>query len=438
MAESLLTEFQTAYRNLELGPLLDQKDLDRFRVDYSGNILAELEQLIEDSDTADSKVIFSGHRGCGKSTLLATLSRSPVLNDRYVVVMFSIADTVENSDIDHVNILFAIAVKLMRFAETSQPPIPISQATQDALYRWFAEQTQTDVKEVKGEASFGLNLLKLIELKLLTNASTRKEIKQKFERNASELVGQLNTIAATIRTAAKKETIVVIIDDLDKLDLAVVKPIFKDNIKALCLPGFHIIYTIPIAALRDKEILPMIQSEMNDRIIRMPVLKLLPKEEVHQPNAPLNPEVLDILCAILHKRIPAHLLDRQVAERLVFYSGGVLRELMRIATGCCRLCLLQIRRESRDNTVERQDITIKPAILDEAVNNLRNDFALQLGKADYGILQAVYNELMPDDPTQKEFLDLLHGLHVLEYRNRKAWYDVHPIVVELLSDRGLI
>ena len=331
------------------------------------------------------------------------------------------------------NILFAIAVKLMRFAETSQPPIPIAKTTQEAIYRWFAEQTQTDVKEVKGEASFGLSLLKLIELKLLTNASTRQEIKQKFERNASELVGQLNTIAATIRTAAKKETIVVIIDDLDKLDLAVVEPIFKDNIKALCLPGFHIIYTTPIAALRDKELLPVVQSEMNDRIIRMPVLKLLPKEDVHKPDATLNPEVLDILCAILHKRIPAHLLDRQVAETLVFYSGGVLRELMRIATECCRLGLLQIRRER-----ERQDIMINDQILDAAVNKLRNDFALQLGKADYSILQEVYNDLMPDDPTQKEFLDLLHGLHVLEYRNRKVWYDVHPIVVELLSDRGLI
>jgi hypothetical protein len=431
MSEPLLTEFQTAYRNLELGPLLDQKDLDRFHVDYNEDILAELEQLIEDSDTRDSKVIFSGHRGCGKSTLLSALSRSPALVDRYVVVMFSIADTVENSDIDHVNILFAIAVKLMLTAETSRIPIP--KTTQEVIYRWLAEQTQTDVKELKGEASFSVNLLEVIQLKLLTNASTRKEIKQKFERNASELVAQLNVIAAALRSAAKKETILVIIDDLDKLDLAVVKPIFKDNIKALCLPGFHIIYTIPIAALRDKEILPMVESEMNNRIVGMPVLKLLSKEDVHKPSAKPKPEVLDVLCAILHKRIPDHLLDRAVAETLILSSGGVLRELIRIATESCRRCLLLIRREPT-----RQDIMIDEQILDDAVNKLRNDFALRLGKLDYDILQKIYTELMPDDPTQKEFLDLLHGLHVLEYRNRKVWYDVHPIVVELLSDRGLI
>ncbi|PSB28100.1 P-loop NTPase fold protein [Stenomitos frigidus] len=431
MAEPLLTAFQTAYRNLELGPLLDPESLARFHVDYSEDILDQLVQLIVDSDTADSKVVFSGHRGCGKSTLLSALSRSPELADRYVVVMFSIADTVENSDIDHVNILFAIAVKLMLAAETSQIPIPKS--TQAVIHRWLAEQTQTDVKELKGEASVNVNLLEVIQLKLLTNAGTRKEIKQKFERNASELVAQLNIIAAALRTAAKKETILVIIDDLDKLDLAVVKPIFKDNIKALCLPAFHIIYTIPIAALRDKEILPMVESEMNNRIVNMPVLKLLPQAEAHNPHAKPKPEVLDLLCAILHKRIPDQLLDRAVAETLIFYSGGVLRELIRIATESCRRCLLQIRREPT-----RQAITIDEKVLDEAVNKLRNDFALRLGKLDYAILQQVYTEFLPDDPTQKEFLDLLHGLHVLEYRNRKVWYDVHPIVVELLSDRDLI
>jgi len=36
---------------------------------------------------------------------------------------------------------------------------------------------------------------------------------------------------------------------------------------------------------------------------------------------------MDILCEILHKRIPDHLLDRQTAEKMIRYSGGVLREL---------------------------------------------------------------------------------------------------------------
>jgi hypothetical protein len=38
----------------------------------------------------------------------------------------------------------------------------------------------------------------------------------------------------------------------------------------------------------------------------------------------------------------------------------------------------------------------------------------------------------------EEFLSLLHGLHVLEYENDDLWYDVHPIVVDLLKRKKLI
>jgi hypothetical protein len=33
---------------------------------------------------------------------------------------------------------------------------------------------------------------------------------------------------------------------------------------------------------------------------------------------------------------------------------------------------------------------------------------------------------------------LLHGLHVLEYRNDQVWYDLHPIVIDLLKLKELI
>ena len=429
MADNLLTLFQTAYRNLDLLPLLNQKDLDRFGVKYGEQVIEELVQLVEDSGAADSKVIFSGHRGCGKSTLLAEFSRSPLMGDRYFVVLFSIAKVIEISDVDHINILFAIALNLMVEAEKHRVDIPKS--TQDAIYKWFAEQTKTDFKEIKGEAKAGFNLLNAVSLQLQTNAGVRREIKQKFERNTSELVSQLDIIAAVLQAATKK-TILVIIDDLDKLELSVVRPIFRDNIKTLCLPGFHIIYTIPMATLRDKDILPTIQTETNNQLVSMPVLKLFTKDECRNPNAVPNPEVMDILCEILHKRTPDYLLDRQTAEKMIRYSGGVLRELIRIANGCCRICLRLIRRDPT------RAIVINEAILEEAVNKLRNEFSLPLGKVDYEILPKVYADLMPDDPTQKEFLALLHGLHVLEYRNRRPWYDVHPIVVELLTDRNLI
>ncbi|MEM8779257.1 MAG: hypothetical protein AAGF26_10365 [Cyanobacteria bacterium P01_G01_bin.49] len=57
------------------------------------------------------------------------------------------------------------------------------------------------------------------------------------------------------------------------------------------------------------------------------------------------------------------------------------------------------------------------------------------------VLLTIYTQFNPDnkdDDERQKFLDLLHGVYVLEYRNADLWYDVHPIVADLLKRRGLL
>ncbi|TVP55302.1 MAG: ATP-binding protein, partial [Nodularia sp. (in: Bacteria)] len=399
MSKDLLKSFQEAYRNLELLPLSQERDLRDFRVDYGGDTIDELEQLVEDSPSSDGKIIFTGHRGCGKSTLLAEFSRN--IHDRYFVVFFSIADKIEMSDVNHINILYAIGLNLMLEAEARQVNIP--QSTKDGLEKWFTTRTRTEVNSIQAEASNNNSIFQLISTKLKVDSTIRNEIKQEFERKISELVAQLNIIAASIQAAYKKD-VLVIIDDLDKLDLSVVNNIYKDNIKALCLPGFRIIYTIPIAALRETALKPIIENETNDQVVVMPVLKLFHKGDSRQPDIQPRQETFDILCKILQKRIQPELIEPEIAKNIALNSGGVLRELIRIANECCRICLRLIRRQPDEIVV------INAGILDQAINKIRNDFSLPLGSAEYKILQNTYQNFKPEDPKEQEFLDLLHGL----------------------------
>lgn len=157
MSGDRLAQFQEAYRNLDLLPLIEQRDLEKFRVAYGLEILAELQQLVEDDDSRDGKIVFSGHRGCGKSTLLAEFGRQ--CQDRgYFVVFFSIADTMEMSDVDHTNILFAIAVNLM--AEAEKQDVEIPKSSKDSICRWFAQKTRIETETPIGaEVSVGFDLL---------------------------------------------------------------------------------------------------------------------------------------------------------------------------------------------------------------------------------------------------------------------------------------
>lgn len=424
--QDLLTSFRQAYNNLEILPLLEQEDLDNFRVDYGGEALEELEQLVEDSPGGNGKIVFAGHRGCGKSTLLAEFSRQ--MRDRYFVVFFSISDMIEMSDVNHINILFAIAVKLMEEAENQQ--LEIKSSLKDSFYKWFAKRTRTETEEIGAEVAVGFNLFKIITGKLKTEAKIRDEIKQEFIRNVSDLVATINEIAAVIETSTENRQVLVIIDDLDKLDLAVAKEIYQSHIKALFQPNFQIILTVPISVLRDVSLAATIQTETNNQVVQMPVSKLFKKGERREAGAKPQPLPLATLKEVLAKRISAELVEPETIEKVIVYSGGVLREVIRIANECCRICLRLVRRNPQDSSIK-----INHQVLTEALNKFKLDFDTRIGNADYEILENTYIEFKPNDPADQRFRDLLHGLYILEYRNAKLWYDVHPIVADLLKER---
>ncbi len=422
----LLESFREAYRNLELLPLLTERALEKFWVEYGTETMEELEQLVEDSPSGDSKIIFAGHRGCGKSTLLAKFGRQ--MADRYFVVFFSISDSIEMSDVNHINILFAIAVRLMEEAQKQE--VKIKSSTKDQFYKWFAKRTRTETEEFKAETSAGFDLFKIITGKLKADATIREEIKQEFLRKISDLIARINEIAAVVQNASQKE-ILVVIDDLDKIDLAVVRQVYEEHIKALFQPNFRIIFTIPISALREVRMAGTLTTETNNQIVTMPVSKLFKQGERRLPNSVSISEPTAMLTDVMYKRISQELIEPETVNQIIIYSGGVLRELVRITNECCRICLRLIRRKKDD-----LEIKINAEVLEEAITNISIDFDTRIGTADYEILNKTYEEFKPNDPKEQRFLDLLHGLYVLEYRNAKLWYDVHPIVTELLQEKG--
>jgi len=424
MSKILLESFRTAYANMELSPLITPKEVENFRVEYGTEVLEELEQLVEDDPNGSGKIIFTGHRGCGKSTLLAEFCRQ--MDDRYFTVFFSISDLIEMSDVNHITILFAIAVQLMDAAEKQE--IPIKQSIKESFYNWFATKTKTKIDEVGASGSVGFDLFKMIQGKLKADATIREEIKQEFIRKVSDLVARINEIAAVVRQGANKDVIVVI-DDLDKLDLGVVRQLYQEHIKALFLPSFRMILTTPISAMREVSLAATVETETNNQVVFMPVTKLFKRGESRKADAVAKAEPAARLKEVLAKRLGSELIEPETLDRVVAYSGGVLRELIRIANECCRICLRLVRRNPE------AAVKINAEVFEEAINKLRIDFDTRLGTTDYEMLMATYRDFKPADPKAQGFLDLLHGLYVLEYRNAVLWYDIHPIVLELLKQR---
>ncbi len=77
-------------------------------------------------------------------------------------------------------------------------------------------------------------------------------------------------------------------------------------------------------------------------------------------------------------------------------------------------------------------------MLNQALDILRNEMTITLSKTDREILKQTYLNYRPDDPKKQEFLDLLHNIYAIEYRNTESWYDLHPLVIKQLIQEKMI
>jgi nucleoside-triphosphatase THEP1 len=427
MVSDRYAQFIAASKNLDLFPLLDPEAIEKFRVPYGEMILAKLRGEILAAGDA-GKLIFTGHRGCGKSALLAQLPRRMQKDDLFVS-FFSIADMVEMSDVDHINILYSIALKLL--SRATELRLPITDSTKDTLLNWFTQtKSRTYSDQLQGKLAAGVDVFGFLTGQLQKEQTFREEIRETYKRSVADLAKQIDLIAAAIYSATRKK-VLVIIDDLDKLDLPVVKAIFQENVNALFSPNIRILFTIPISVIREPQIYAGLVA--NSRIVLLPVAKFFTRETAHQPKAAPIEENVAMLERVLQRRIPETLIEPHIIRQIVLQSGGVLRELVRLCQECCRECLLVL-----DLEPETPEVKINNATLAEAIKSLRNQYARPIGTHRYNLLAETYQHFTPPDAESEEFLELLHGLYVLEYENDDLWYDLHPLVADILRRKGLI
>jgi hypothetical protein len=432
MPSSLLfQQLNTIQNNFDLQPLLDLEKLKAFGVEYDRGILADLNIMLEPNNDRyiPIKKFFAGHRGCGKSTLLSECAHNQ--EDRYFTVFFSIGDITGLADVDHTNILFAIGVSMLATAVEKGVEIPI--AIKDYLDRWF-----NSVLQIKREIEGGsLNLdLKVIKFKLQRETETREEIRKKFEKKIEDLINKLNEIAAIVEDINQKP-VLVIIDDLDKIsDPNLALSIYSHNVNALIAPQFSIIYTLPIAFYRNLEIMGSLESILAEPVLLMPVLKLVPQEKRRSIPFDFTSPAIETLHQAIDRRLPdgfKQIIEPAIAREIVLMSGGVLRELIRIVYRC-----LEVAKKQAFSDPNLITLTIDRPIFIEAIRKIRLEFQPALGQLSYEILTTTYQDFNPKDPANADFLNLLHRLYILEYQNDDMWYDVHPIIENLLRRQNLI
>jgi len=344
------------------------------------------------------KFLFVGSRGNGKSTELNRLSE--LVSDTLFVVSFSIRDKLDMLDVDYADILLVIATEIYESVSDK-----LSKQLRDYLDAW-SEKIVEQVKEKQGGLEFGAGFWAIVNLagKVKTQATTREVTRGVMKPRLSDLIDAINKIIIDAERELGKR-ILVIIDDLDKINLEMSERLFYERGAELTQPICKIIYTIP-QPLQFSNTIRQIVLEYFDDCVRLPNIK------VKKRNGEVDRSGYEVMREVALRRMEEDLITEEAMDEAIKSSGGVLREFIRIIRDAANIANMEDRSRIEEGDVVR------------VVTDIRNDYIRILNRDDIKILKEVARTKEKTD--EERFQDLLLSLAILEYANDEVWYDIHP------------
>lgn len=384
------------------------EELDNFFVQRTESPIDEIEVLLEDSSGPET-FLFTGHRGSGKSTELSRLGQR--LGGDFRVIQYSVKDTLNLFELTHVDVLFSMAVELIKVA--TEEEIDIREDVLEHVWAFTREITRetelrsTDASDVG--AKLNMQILQL-SAKYRTEEATRSVVREQIDRRISDLLENIEVLGMEIETQVGVPPII-IVEDLDKTDLETARNLFYDYGGMLSDPPLYLIYTFPMP-LRHTNEYPQVRQTFTNAVV-------FPNIKTRYRDGTPYEAGLRATKKIITNRLDESLITDNALDRLAELSSGIPRELLILAR---RSCLT-----ARVNKDER----ITEEAVEKAATEQRKEYQVILSREQKKLLSAVHasNQINNDEAHRA----LLHNLSVLEYQNGEVWYDVHPLAQHLID-----
>ncbi len=398
-------------------PLIN-KELEDFYVRREDSPVDELVNSLA-TDDEPSQYLVAGHRGGGKTTELRRLEQKCAQD--YTVVWVDTDTALDKFNIGHAEVPVLIGMQVVQRLKDVGWKLP--QKLEKELLESLKKITYQDKVTGGGE----LQLPKLFQdLGMLLKVGFQRETTRTLEVKPvlGEIINKVNEIIAAAQR--DKPKLLVIVDGLDRKEYSIAQKMFSSSL--LTDLQCHICYAIPI----DLRYSPSFRQTMEGftRCLDLSNIAVFKCDEMARPTT--NPDRVGrhILMEVVQKRLAtlgdayANLFEPQAMDLLCEKSGGVLRDLVRLARMACQVALS--RRVSR----------IDRSIAEEAVREEHRMYMIE----DYHFpeLETVHrtgklssNEF--DSPKDGRIVicnELLHNKFILGYNDKKyeRWFDVNPML----------
>lgn len=368
----------------------------------------------------ESVQLLSGFRGTGKSTELRRLRTR--LNARgYLVVLIDLEE--------HVNLTEAIDVSdfLMVLAGAfgdalSAPDLLDADPGRETYWQRavaFLTRTQVELPEISEQG---------IKASLKSDPTFRQRLQKQMSGHVGALVENVRrffteSIAALRRKHGAEAEVVLLVDSIEHVRgtsenaervQASVENLFAGHADKLRLPGVHVVYTVPPYL--------MVRYQNLGMLYGAGAVQMFPAVRIHNRKGELHKEAVEALRRVVMRRHEDAMRlfgNDELLDEVILASGGHLRDLMRL--------LAEVIRGARALPVDE-------ATVEHALNRTRTEF-LPIANNDARWLARIaetHEAALEDVSRAKDLARFLDTHVVLCYRNGAEWYDVHPLIKEVV------
>jgi hypothetical protein len=403
------------FHNFNPEKALSNGDLEKYYVEIEKNgerirqLKTQLKLCLQEHEPV--KLLFMGHRGSGKSTALNKLVAE--LDDSFFIVYYDIISLVDPNDVSYTEVLLSMLARFIDIADAED--IGLSEELTQRIDTWGRTliKAETSVQGVERDAGVG-GRFKFAELfsRIKNESETRTEIRKEIKPRVSGLINIINdTIAEIEINDPHDRQVLIIIDNLEKVELENAAEIFAKHSIQLTQLLCNIIYTFPIA-LRSSDSYTQIRFNYSD-VIMYPNIKICDRNpEDGKPPSDMVLQNREFMKTMFDRRGNRELIEPEALEYAIEMSGGLVREYIRII------------RDAALNSIAFGKESIDMDCVQDVINDLKNAYRSQLSDEDYETLESVIQT--KQIKRDKILVRLLNNLSVLEYA--KGGFDVNPVV----------
>jgi hypothetical protein len=362
----------------------------------------------------EKHILFFGHIGIGKTTELRRYAGQLNASRRFYVVEVDVLAKLDRNNLQYTEVLMAMAETLLE--RLHGDGVALAAEALEPLQHWFGNvvETQTTTKELSAElktvAEGGggipglMKLLATFTAAFKTGSSQKSEWQRKIRNDFSALAQAFNTLIrraeAQLAREARAERLLFLIDGTDKMRGEDTQQFFVQDAEQLLAIETLVIYTAPLHLKYDGRLGGKLDADI-----------VLPMMKLYERDGGRFEAGWRTMRRLLLLRADGGLFasDAEV-DRLVEFSGGHPRELLRLLKLCCELA------EDR----------IDASVVQTAIQKLAADYRYFLKPADYALLKTIDSN-PADAGNDEQAQELLHRLALLQY-NDGTWRRSHPVV----------